>query len=66
MIGVSGKPHTQHSNHPVPCLVIDTEVQTLVAGGNLSDVAPTVLQLMGISQPAAMTGKSVIGDSLSK
>jgi 2,3-bisphosphoglycerate-independent phosphoglycerate mutase len=61
----TGKPHTQHSNHPVPCLVIDDEVESLREGGNLSAIAPTVLQLMGISQPADMTGSSVISDSLS-
>ena len=62
----SGKPHTQHSNHPVPCLVIDRDVQTLLPGGDLSAIAPTVLQLMGLPQPSAMTGRSVIGDNLSK
>jgi len=59
----SDKPHTQHSNHPVPCLIIDDAVKTLAQGENLSAIAPTVLQLMGISQPAAMTGKSVIVDN---
>ena len=62
----TGKPHTQHSNHPVPCLVIDDEVKSLREGGNLSAIAPTVLQLMGLSQPEVMTGISVIGDSLSE
>jgi len=62
----TGKPHTQHSNHPVPCLVIDDGVKSLREGGNLSAIAPTVLQLMGISQPGVMTGISVIGDSLSE
>ncbi len=62
----SGKPHTQHSNHPVPCMVIDPGVERLAAGENLSAIAPTVLQLMGIEQPAAMTGRSVILDALSK
>ena len=61
----SGKPHTQHSNHPVPCLVIDAEVHQLADGGDLSAIAPTVLQLMGIPQPEAMTGRSVILDALS-
>jgi len=60
----TGEPHTQHSNHPVPCLVIDDEVTTLAEGGNLSAIAPTVLQLMGISQPPAMAGISLICDSL--
>ncbi|MCP4388075.1 MAG: 2,3-bisphosphoglycerate-independent phosphoglycerate mutase [Gammaproteobacteria bacterium] len=62
---VSGKPHTQHSNHPVPCLIIDDDVKKLAQGENLSAIAPTILQLMGISQPAAMTGNSVIVDSWS-
>jgi len=62
----TGIPHTQHSNHPVPCLVIDDEVRALRQGQNLSAIAPTILQLMGISQPPVMTGRSVISDSLSK
>ena len=62
----TGEPHTQHSNHPVPCLIIDDEVTTLLEGGNLSAIAPTVLQLMGISQPPAMSGRSVISNTLSE
>ncbi len=58
----SGKPHTQHSNHPVPCLVIDASVSRLREGDNLSAIAPTVLQLMGIAQPQAMGGQSLIVD----
>ena len=60
----TGEPHTQHSNHPVPCLVIDAQVTTLAQNENLSALAPTVLQLMGIPIPAEMTGRSVIKDSL--
>ena len=60
----TGDPHTQHSNHPVPCLVIDSQVTRLAQDENLSALAPTVLQLMGIAQPAAMTGRSVILDEL--
>jgi len=62
----TGKPHTQHSTHPVPCLIIDPEVKTLAQGGNLSAIAPTILQLMGIPRPEAMTGNSVIGDNWSE
>ena len=58
----TGAPHTQHSTHPVPCLVIDERVTRLHADQNLSSIAPTVLQLMGLAQPAQMTGRSVIGD----
>jgi 2,3-bisphosphoglycerate-independent phosphoglycerate mutase len=62
----TGKPHTQHSTHPVPCLIIDPEVKTLLQGDNLSAIAPTILQLMGIPKPVAMTGNSVISDSWSE
>ena len=62
----TGKPHTQHSNHPVPCLVIDPGVRELRSGENLSAIAPTVLQLMGLEQPGEMNGRSVIVDSLSE
>lgn len=58
----SGEPHTQHSQHPVPCLVIDSETHKLADGNNLSAIAPTVLQLMGIAKPEAMTGSSLILD----
>jgi len=58
----SGEPHTQHSQHPVPCLVIDDETTELVEGDNLSAIAPTVLQLMGIPKPEAMSGNSLIRD----
>lgn len=58
----TGEPHTQHSQHPVPCLVIDSETQKLAEGNNLSAIAPTVLQLMGLSKPEAMTGCSLILD----
>jgi 2,3-bisphosphoglycerate-independent phosphoglycerate mutase len=61
----TGKPHTQHSNHPVPCLVIDPQVNSLRDGENLSAIAPTVLQLMGLERPEAMSGRSVI-DGLSE
>ena len=58
----SGEPHTQHSQHPVPCMVIDDETTELVEGDNLSAIAPTVLQLMGIPKPEAMSGNSLIRD----
>ena len=62
----NGNPFPQHSNHPVPCLIIDDDVSRLAAGENLSAIAPTVLQLMGIQQPQAMTGNSVILDPWTK
>ena len=62
----TGKPHTQHSTHPVPCLVIDEGVSRLAEGENLSAIAPTVLQLMGLAKPEPMSGRSVILDSWSE
>ena len=58
----TGEPHTQHTQHPVPCMVVDKDVRLLANGGNLSAIAPTVLQLMGIPQPTTMTGRSLILD----
>lgn len=57
---VTGEPHTQHTNYPVPCLVIDELQWRLATGENLSAIAPTLLQLMGIAQPEEMTGKSLL------
>jgi 2,3-bisphosphoglycerate-independent phosphoglycerate mutase len=56
----TGKPHTQHTLYPVPCMVIDKNTSALSEGGNLSAIAPTLLQLMGIPQPEVMTGESII------
>ena len=54
------EPHTQHTTHPVPLLVIDQERWRLAPSGGLADVAPTVLELMGVPVPAAMTGRSLL------
>jgi 2,3-bisphosphoglycerate-independent phosphoglycerate mutase len=58
----TGEPHTQHTLYPVPCMVIDKDTQSLAEGDNLSAIAPTLLQLMGIPKPVAMTGNSLILD----
>jgi 2,3-bisphosphoglycerate-independent phosphoglycerate mutase len=55
----TGQPHTAHTTNPVPCIVTKKSVR-LRSGGILADVAPTVLDLMGIEKPAEMTGKSLI------
>ena len=54
--GVS--PHTAHTSNPVPLVVTDSAL-TLLEGGELSDLAPTILALLGLSIPAEMTGKAV-------
>jgi 2,3-bisphosphoglycerate-independent phosphoglycerate mutase len=55
--GVS--PHTAHTTNPVP-LVVTAEGATLRAGGEIGDLAPTVLDLLGIPQPQEMTGQSLV------
>ncbi len=63
---VSGQPHTQHTLYPVPCLLMDKSSWHLATGAGLSSVAPTLLQLMGLSQPEAMTGKSLLLEEVNK
>jgi 2,3-bisphosphoglycerate-independent phosphoglycerate mutase len=61
MIDENGKPHTQHTTNPVPCIIIsDNKNLTLREDGVLGDVAPTLLELMGLAKPREMTGKSLI------
>jgi 2,3-bisphosphoglycerate-independent phosphoglycerate mutase len=52
----TGEPHTQHTLFPVPCIVCGAGAGPLRAGGRLADLAPTVLDLMGLPKPGAMTG----------
>ncbi|HEX7293562.1 MAG TPA: 2,3-bisphosphoglycerate-independent phosphoglycerate mutase [Solirubrobacterales bacterium] len=59
MLEPDGSPNTAHSLNPVP-LVVTREGLTLRDGGILADVAPTALELLGIAQPEAMTGRSLI------
>jgi 2,3-bisphosphoglycerate-independent phosphoglycerate mutase len=55
----NGGPHTAHTLNPVPFILLKKGI-TLREKGNLADVAPTVLHLMGIEQPEEMTGESLI------
>jgi len=57
----SGDPHTAHTLNPVPFLYVNDadRDRALRPGGRICDVAPTMLELMGIPAPAAMTGKSI-------
>lgn len=56
----SGQVSTQHSTLPVPFVYISQRAGEIATGGSLADVAPTMLHLMGISQPAEMTGRNLI------
>jgi len=55
----TGQPHTAHTVGPVPLVYIGARDATLRAGGALRDVAPTILDLLGLLQPAEMTGRTL-------
>ena len=59
MVDEDGKPFTAHTTNPVPFCVVGYPCK-LREGGGLADIAPTMLQIMGLPQPAEMTGKSLI------
>jgi 2,3-bisphosphoglycerate-independent phosphoglycerate mutase len=55
-----GTPHTAHTTFPVPVILVgDPQIKTLRANGALCDVAPTILKMMGLTQPAEMTGHAL-------
>ena len=63
MIADDGKtPFTQHTTNPVPVVLISEKYKNakLRDGGVLADLAPTLLDVMGLKQPAKMTGKSLL------
>ena len=59
MLEPDGSPNTAHSMNPVPAILTSPSV-ALRGSGILADVAPTILQILGIEQPDAMTGRSLI------
>ena len=57
----TGEPHTAHTTNPVPFVLVNyDEAYTLREGGRLADIAPTLLEIMGLPQPAEMTGESLL------
>ncbi|HTZ35692.1 MAG TPA: 2,3-bisphosphoglycerate-independent phosphoglycerate mutase [Stellaceae bacterium] len=59
----TGEPHTAHTTNPVPFIVVNPPVAIRhLDDGRLADVAPTLLALLGLERPAAMTGHSLIVD----
>ena len=55
-----GSPNTAHTTNLVPCILADNDYRGTLASGKLGDIAPTVLQLMGVPQPVEMTGVSLL------
>ncbi len=60
MLEEDGSPITAHSSNPVPLSIIGAGNLELMTSGRLSDIAPTILQLMEIEKPEEMTGRSLI------
>ena len=60
-VNADGTPNTAHSLNPVPCVYVTSNNNATIADGILADVAPTILHIMGLEQPAEMTGKNLIG-----
>jgi 2,3-bisphosphoglycerate-independent phosphoglycerate mutase len=63
-MGTPDKPHTAHTTNPVPIVYLAPDGssggRTLRAGGSLCDLAPTLLELVGVDQPETMTGESLL------
>lgn len=59
MINPDGSPNTAHTTNPVPIILVDNELKT-IHDGVLGDIAPTILELMGVAQPEAMTRHSLL------
>jgi len=54
-----GSPNTAHTTNLVPCIIIDKDVKQ-VKDGKLGDIAPTVLQLLGVTIPEEMSGNVLV------
>ena len=62
-INADGTPNTAHSLNPVPFIYVTDNNSATVKDGRLADVAPSILHIMGLEQPADMTGENLISDN---
>jgi 2,3-bisphosphoglycerate-independent phosphoglycerate mutase len=60
MINDDGSPNTAHTTNLVPCVLVDNEYNRPIRDGKLCDLAPTILELMGLPVPPEMTGESLL------
>ena len=56
----TGEPHTAHTTNPVPLILVSENESLKIKEGKLADLAPTMLEILGIEQPAEMTGESIL------
>jgi 2,3-bisphosphoglycerate-independent phosphoglycerate mutase len=56
----TGQPHTAHTTNPVPCMLVGGPTRAELRDGRLADVAPTILELLGLAVPPEMTGSSLL------
>ena len=59
MINPDGSPNTAHTTNPVPVILVDPEKKE-INSGILGDIAPTILDLIGVAKPETMTQKSLL------
>ena len=59
MINPDGSPNTAHTTNPVPIILVSDQ-HKCIKNGNLGDIAPTILELMGVEKPSEMTCNSLL------
>ncbi len=56
----TAKPHTAHTSNPVRCVIVNADSKITLRDGKLADIAPTILEILGIEKPHHMTGSSLM------
>ena len=56
----TGEPHTAHTTNPVPLILVTENEKLKIKEGKLADLAPTILEILGIEKPTEMTGESIL------
>jgi len=60
MLNEDGSPNTAHTTNQVPCILVQEENNNKIKDGKLADLAPTILELLGIEKPFEMDGESLL------
>ena len=56
----ANSPHTAHTTNPVPLILINANPSARIVDGRLADLAPSLLEMLGIAKPDEMTGESLL------